>query len=566
MGQDREQTGSWRRRDSDNTHRMRDGVEFVNFLKILLVDDEEQVRKIIAKKIMWEKLGYELIGNVGNGREALELIEVNEPDVVLTDIRMPFMDGLELASRLKEEYPDIKVIIFSGFDEFEYAKQALKYNVIEYIRKPVNIEEMTEILRKVRQSIVDDILKKRNIEKLREAYMKGLPVIKERFLTDLIHGKLKSRAEIQQKMSLYQIPLAFQEGYLVTTLMLTDKKIDRTNAIEGIDQEEMQYFSVKQYLEEMLQNQYDNIFLRTTSGWSVILGIRKGERGRKVVMLLNNFCRSCKKLLDIEITAGVGSVVSDIMEIESSYQESKEALGYYRIMGKGKAIYIQDVEPGQNESLLSEEKLEDQLMVSIKFGSEEKVCQCIDEIVDQAEGKKIHDNQVMIYYISLVINLMKFAEKCDVHTGDGEDISRDYIEQIFQIKSADRMKEWMKEICLNIQKEIGREREDATLKLINQAKAFIEMHYQEPSLSVEMICQELHISPAYFSTIFKKEVGESYVSYLTDLRLKKALELLKDTTDKTYVIAEKVGYSEPNYFSYVFKKKFGVAPSKYYKR
>ena len=92
------------------------------------------------------------------------------------------------------------------------------------------------------------------------------------------------------------------------------------------------------------------------------------------------------------------------------------------------------------------------------------------------------------------------------------------------------------------------------------------MHYQEPSLSVEMICQELHISPAYFSTIFKKEVGESYVSYLTDLRLKKALELLKDTTDKTYVIAEKVGYSEPNYFSYVFKKKFGVAPSKYYKR
>ena len=566
MGQDREQTGSWRRRDSDNTHRMRDGVEFVNFLKILLVDDEEQVRKIIAKKIMWEKLGYELIGNVGNGREALELIEVNEPDVVLTDIRMPFMDGLELASRLKEEYPDIKVIIFSGFDEFEYAKQALKYNVIEYILKPVNIEEMTEILRKVRQSIVDDILKKRNIEKLREAYMKGLPVIKERFLTDLIHGKLKSRAEIQQKMSLYQIPLAFQEGYLVTTLMLTDKKIDRTNAIEGIDQEEMQYFSVKQYLEEMLQNQYDNIFLRTTSGWSVILGIRKGERGRKVVMLLNNFCRSCKKLLDIEITAGVGSVVSDIMEIESSYQESKEALRYYRIMGKGKAIYIQDVEPGQNESLLSEEKLEDQLMVSIKFGSEEKVCQCIDEIVDQAEGKKIHDNQVMIYYISLVINLMKFAEKCDVHTGDGEDISRDYIEQIFQIKSADRMKEWMKEICLNIQKEIGREREDATLKLINQAKAFIEMHYQEPSLSVEMICQELHISPAYFSTIFKKEVGESYVSYLTDLRLKKALELLKDTTDKTYVIAEKVGYSEPNYFSYVFKKKFGVAPSKYYKR
>ena len=277
----------------------------VNFLKILLVDDEEEVRKIIAKKVPWEKLGYELIGNVSNGQEAMEVIEVNEPDVVLTDIRMPFMDGLELASKLKDEYPDIKVIIFSGFDEFEYAKQALKYNVIEYILKPVNIEEMTEILRRVRQSIVEDLLKKRNIEKLKEAYMKGLPVIKERFLTDLVHGKLKSREEIQQKMSLYQIPLMFQDQYLVATLMLTEKKTDNNREFEGIDQEEMQYFSVKQYLEEMVQDQYKNIFMRTTSGWSVILGLKKGETGRKAVMLFNNFCRSCKKLLDIEITVGV---------------------------------------------------------------------------------------------------------------------------------------------------------------------------------------------------------------------------------------------------------------------
>lgn len=493
------------------------------------------------------------------------MIELNEPDVVLTDIRMPFMDGLELAARLKKEYSDIKVIIFSAFDEFEYAQEALKYNVVEYILKPTNIEEMTEILERVRQSILDDILKKRNIEKLREVYQRGLPVVRERFLTDLIHGKLKSKAEIYHKMSWYHIPLESPDRYLVATLMITEEKSNPNNSFDELDQEEMRYFSVKQYLEEMLQEQYKNIFLRTASGWSIILGLDKEESGKKAVIFFNNFCRSCKKLLNIEVTAGIGSAVEDVMEIEISYQESKEALGYYRIMGKGKAIYIQDVEPGQSESLLLEEKLEDQLMISIKFGSEAKVCQCIDEIVDQAESRKVHDSQVTIYYISLIINLIKFAEKCDIHTGDGAEISHDYIEQIFQIKSSEKMKEWLKTICLNIQKEIGKEREDATLKLINKAKAFIEIHYQEPALSVEMICQELHISPAYFSTIFKKEVGESYVSYLTDLRLKKALELLKDTTEKTYVIAEKVGYSEPNYFSYVFKKKFGVAPSKYYK-
>ncbi|MCI7814102.1 MAG: response regulator [Lachnospiraceae bacterium] len=538
----------------------------MDFLKILLVDDEEQVREIIAKKIDWEKIGYELIGSVSNGREALEMIEANEPDVVLTDVRMPFMDGLELAATLKEEYADIKVVIFSGFDEFEYVKEALRYHVIDYILKPINIEELMEVLQKIRRSIVEDISKKRDLEQLREVYLKGIPVLREHFLTELIHGKVKNREEIYHKMSQYQIPMVSKAGYLVVTLMMSQEKAKYSgDSMDEIDWDEMQRFSVKQYLEEMIQDEYASIFLRTASGWSVILGLEQEDSGRKVTMFFNHFCHSCQKLLDVEITAGVGSTVEDVTEIPISYQESKEALGYYRIMGKGKAIYIQDVEPGQSESLLFEDKLEDQLVVSMKFGTEEKVCQCVDEIVDQAERSKIHDSHVRIYYISLVINMLKFAEKCDLHGGDGAEILHGYIEQIFRIKSAAKMKELLKSICVHIQREIGREREDATLKLINKAKAFIEIHYQEPSLSVEMICQELHISAAYFSTIFKKEVGESYVSYLTNLRLKKALELLKDTTEKTYVIAEKVGYSEPNYFSYVFKKKYGVAPSKYYK-
>ena len=129
----------------------------MSLYKIMLVDDEEEVRKSIIRKIPWEDTGFEVIGDAENGKDALEKIEMNEPDVVLTDIRMPYMDGLAMAERIRQTHPSIKIVIFSGFDEFEYAKKAIKLNVIEYILKPVNVEELTVILKKIKKNLDDEI-------------------------------------------------------------------------------------------------------------------------------------------------------------------------------------------------------------------------------------------------------------------------------------------------------------------------------------------------------------------------------------------------------------------------
>ena len=124
--------------------------------RILLVDDEEEVRHAIIQKIPWEELGFQVVGDAENGMDALEKIEQLEPDVVLTDIRMPYMDGLEMAERLREIHPSIKVVLFSGFDDFEYAQKAIKLNIIEYILKPVNAEEMMEILLRIKGTLDED--------------------------------------------------------------------------------------------------------------------------------------------------------------------------------------------------------------------------------------------------------------------------------------------------------------------------------------------------------------------------------------------------------------------------
>ena len=149
--------------------------------RIILVDDEEEVRKGIIKKINWETLGFEVVGDAENGQDALEKIEQLEPDVIMTDIRMPYMDGLELIAKIRQKYPSMKVLIFSGYDDFEYAQQAIKLNVTEYILKPVNVEELTEILTRVRENLDKEIEQRRNLDLLRDSYLKSLPILRELF-------------------------------------------------------------------------------------------------------------------------------------------------------------------------------------------------------------------------------------------------------------------------------------------------------------------------------------------------------------------------------------------------
>ena len=176
-------------------------------LRVLLVDDEEEVIQVIMKKIDWEGLGFSVIGYANNGMKALEMVEEFQPDVVMTDIKMPYMDGMELASRVKAEYPATKLLIFTGFDEFEYAKEAVHLEVEEYILKPVNSIEMTQVFTQMKKKLDQEISEKRNTQILQKYYMDSLPFLQSTFYSALIEGKVKEE-EIPKYLSYYQISLS----------------------------------------------------------------------------------------------------------------------------------------------------------------------------------------------------------------------------------------------------------------------------------------------------------------------------------------------------------------------
>ena len=219
--------------------------------RIILVDDEEEVRKSIIRKIDWEEAGFFVAGDAENGEDALEKIEALEPDVVLTDIRMPYMDGLTLAERIRQKYPSMKIVIFSGFDDFEYAKQAIKLNVTEYILKPVNVEELTAILKRIKVNLDQEIEQKRNVNLLRENYIRSLPILRENFLNELVSHSMDP-AIVESRMREYDLDLLGAKKWIAAAIDIEEPEKERMGQLAIHQEKDLIPISVMQILEEKL--------------------------------------------------------------------------------------------------------------------------------------------------------------------------------------------------------------------------------------------------------------------------------------------------------------------------
>ena len=534
--------------------------------RIILVDDEEEVRKSIIKKIDWAGAGFCVVGDAENGEDALEKIENLEPDVILTDIRMPYMDGLALAERVRQKYPSMKIIVFSGFDDFEYAKQAIKLNVTEYILKPVNVEELTAILKRIKANLDQEIEQKRNVSLLRENYIRSLPILREQFLNDLVSHSLEDGLA-EEKLSEYSLSLAGAKKWVTAAI-----DIERTEGghLPIHKERDLIPISVMQILEENLSS-YCRAAVFTSSRsseaeLSAIMAIDEENTQTGLIDVLGDICKEVRKILEVPITIGIGHSCLKLSEICSSYKGAVNALGYKAIVGSGSTIYINDVEPVSRGKLQFDGKDEAELIAAIKFGPREKIEGTVSAIIERMGDAKVHFRQCQAYMLSISNCIVQLIQMYDLDMEEVFEQGTDYDDAYALIPKVQKIEDfapWLKQVSLSIYQELNRERDNTMKQVIKEAKQYIMDNYQDPELSVEKICRHLHMSPAYFSTMFKKETGQAYIAYLTEVRLNKAVELLNKTEDKTYVIAAKVGYQEQNYFSYVFKKRFGVSPTKF---
>ena len=524
--------------------------------KLVLVDDEEDVLASIAKKVDWEALGFDVVGAVNNGEEALELTEQTHVDVVMTDIKMPFMDGLTLCGKLKENYKNTKVVLYSGFDEFELAREAVHLEAEEYLLKPISAKDLEKVFRKIKENLDREFDERRNIEKLYDFYQKNLPMLQEHLLAGMLEGKL---SEEQAKAMMRSYEMDFEAPYYAVAVLRPE--ISRGNELLS---QQMLNFSLlnmtKEYLEKHLQV-HSLIYLEYIV---VLVQMQNAGEIQEFIYHIDQVSKIGARFLDTNIIAGVGQAYPTLDKIVSSYEEAKNAFEYHSVIeNDAKVIYILDVEPKGKIDFIPELKGLSDIIHSIKFGNKEEVADVIGIFIKEVKTERMSVQQNQLVFIETVTELMKLARsyQLDIVKIFGENYNQG--EEMYKFSSIDEFALWLQEWCNAIRRMIRQERNDSTKIMMEKAKQYIEEHYAESTLSVEDLCRYLKMSSTYFSTMFKKAVGMSFVSYLTQVRLEHAVDLLNNTEDKSYIIAEKVGYKEANYFSYVFKKKYGISPSKY---
>ena len=517
---------------------------------VILADDEEQIRAGISRKINWEQLGFKLIGEAENGAEALELCEQLRPDVLLTDIKMPFMDGLELCRNLNKSLPTAKMIVFSGFDDFEYARQAVSSGVFEYIMKPINASELSDVLTRLREKLDNERLEKRDMETLRHQYEESLPVLRELFYTRLLDGHIPNE-QINERALRFDIEIS--KGKWTAVLI-------RVNVQKSLSYDELILLSVRSFIEQHFQLDVSSV--RTLLYNDMVALLVQTEHIYPLIQEMQRLCYLVSCYLGINICAGIGRVYT-AENLKFSTKEAKNALDTQLLIGDTDVIYIGDIEPKQTSRLSFDEQDMQSLENAIKFGSQDDVHSFIDTLMNRVRETKFTLAQCHLFFLEIITALVRLARS------GGEDIEEDFctsftnLISISDFNSLDDLSSWLCSHCINLQQLLGQKRFDSASKTISKAKDYISCHFTESDISVDSLCDYLHLSSTYFSTLFKRETGKSFIAYVTELRMEMAANMLTQTDEKTYLIAEKIGYTDPNYFSYVFKKHFGLTPSKY---
>ena len=517
--------------------------------RVLLVDDEEDIREGISRKMDWLGLGFSLVGEAANGQDALELAESLRPDVILTDIRMPFMDGLELCRILTDRLPAARFVVFSGFDAFEYAKQAIQMNVVEYILKPINADELSAVLRRLKDQLDRERAERRNVELLRSRYTENLPVLRELFYANLLDGHIEPGTE-RERAARLDIDLQGEEWAVGLAYIGSDRR------------DALSTLSVQKLLEESLTA--DRCKLSLYNDWvAVIVSLTESFTIYDLIRVLDRVCTLAASYLGLTLTVGVGAPCKELSGMARSAAEARTALEYRSMVGRGQVIYIGDLEPDGGQVLTFEEADERTLTAAVRLGSEQEVRDAAAALAGKIREANPSAGQYNLFLMELVTHLMKMTRRSGVGVEEVFGTGFSLPIQDSALPSLEELEDWCAERYLRLRTLIRRRQTDSAGQTVEAAKEYIRQHYAESDLSVEKLCAYLHLSSTYFSTLFKRETGTSFTAYVTTVRMEAAAEAIRGTEEKTYLIAQRCGYEDPNYFSYVFKRHFGVTPTKY---
>ncbi|MGI9860523.1 response regulator [Moorella naiadis] len=529
-------------------------------IKILLVDDEPLERQAIRFLLARERPDYLVIGEAGNGVEAVNQASRLQPDIIFLDIKMPVMDGLAAGQKIRALLPEVRLIFVTAYGEFDYAREAVSLGASKYLLKPVAGEEMLPLLDELAAGIAAARRRQQETARLRAVLEETKPFIRLGFIMDLINGNITvtealSRARFLGINTLPRIALLVDIDNFAA-LSREGTEIDR----QILKQQ------VKEALEGVTASWPGALLAPVTRDEFVILlpldHLPGGEAGRRAVVDLGEaICRQVRRDTRATVTVGIGRPVARVTELAGSYAEAVAAAEFRLLYGGDQIIHADDVIARSVTSQFLPASQEQELTQAIRMGVSQAAYDQVNKILMQLFLEQ--EKRPAILKMKL-LELSALAARAALEGGaDAEAVSSLALagsDEFLTLDNLAEMRERILKRLLALVGQVAEIREQRNSSLIERAGKYIEANFSQ-DLTLEEVAQQVYLSPCYFSRLFKQFKGLNFIDYLTRVRLKAAKELLLSTNLPVAEIAARVGYHDARYFGQVFKKQEGYTPS-----
>lgn len=515
--------------------------------KVIVVEDDRIIRRGICKAIPWEEHGFVVAGEAGDGEVALDLIEKEKPQVVISDINMPFMSGLEMAKKIKERSIDTRIIFLTGYEDFKYAQEAIKLKAFDYLLKPVDSEDL---LKKAKEAAADwesEVTKEKKI-------VESLPLLQWKFFQKLIRDG-DQRIDIEKELSELGVQLD-GPSYAAILVKYSSDMVEEDYSIRR-----KMINVTTSVFQEM-----DSIVMNVDADeFAILLSLEDEEDERKGQLAQVLFEKLCEQV-DHQVTMTFGRTYANLFEVGKSFLEARLAMDMRHIMGTGTVFSLDDTMSNEETE---EEPLHDlvaRLETQIKTGLPEKANETLGQLsaaIVERKNVPLEDLKVL----ALKFSTMLFSEiekwiKEETNSFNSSEVYK----EIMELHTLTEMAEILQQLIEQWSTAMYKRREKNYFSHVDQAITYMRDNFHDSSLTLQRVAEVIHVSTPYLSNLFKLEKGFNFGDFLLELRMKRAMEILSTEDIKTAEVCDKVGYSNPQYFGICFKKFTGYTPAEYKKK
>lgn len=531
-----------------------------NMLKVFLAEDEFIIREGIKNNIDWQAYGYEFCGEASDGELAFPLIQKTRPDILITDIKMPFVDGLALSRLVKKELPETEIIILSGYEEFDYAKEAIQIGVARYLLKPINGETLLQEI----DSVAEIILGKQKEKEIREKYQKEMEENSLRDQMDLFQHLVTGDCSMEELLSVAgKLDLKIMAPwYSIVLLKIQSMKHDYEEYSGSI-------VVVDERIVKLAEPEHVLIFDRALEGRAFLF---KADSEEELLAYQKEYLGDVKEVLsgyaNLRYFGGIGTPVNRLREIPASFEDASHAFAHRYLVAEScildSSLLMQEGAAEHEDfriSAVNPEQIDRTKMQEfLRTGDLDEVVYFVDEFFGKLDGGAMK-SRIFRQYITMdaYFSIVDFLKGLGLQKDEIEAPDQDSSILQDEKSAMDYIVRIMEKALVLREKKASSRYEDVVSEVIH----YIEDNYAQEELSLNLLASHVNFSPNHLSMIFSQQTGQTLIRYLTDYRMNRAKELLRCSSKKSSVISMEVGYKDPHYFSYLFKKTQGMTPTQY---